>query len=306
MNPTLRSEPRPEAMADVQGGCDLTLTRGIVLYREAHERDGVGGRLEDIGLGLVIEGRFAADATVVDLGSGRTKALDLSREIVILDWAYEPTLEHVRTLIRNQHAAGESGAQAAAERPAGGVPLASYCFDLALRVLKRAGYGPVTRPTFLRIGFRDACQDLDLHEGTAIRIMARPGTLYRIHLDYDAVALVVRGGRSTPDGLLEAAMSELFPSATLRRAADRLSPTLEYQLRFPLPVTLEEARRILSEVRVGLDGLIARFEPDRHRAVGEVLRTLGARDTLGRVAARSRKGMQPAASRRTSGTHRVH
>ena len=40
-------------------------------------------------------GRYAATAEALDLGSGKVKVLDLSTELVVLDWVYEPTLEHV-------------------------------------------------------------------------------------------------------------------------------------------------------------------------------------------------------------------
>ena len=59
MNPSLLTETLPEAMGDVPGICELPLTRAIVQYRDVHEMDTPGGRIENIGLALVVEGRFA-------------------------------------------------------------------------------------------------------------------------------------------------------------------------------------------------------------------------------------------------------
>jgi hypothetical protein len=85
----LQPERRPEAMADVPGVCELPLTRAVVQYRDVHEVHVPGGRIEDIGLGLVLEGRYASSAEVIDLGSAAVKRLDLSAELVVLDWVYE-------------------------------------------------------------------------------------------------------------------------------------------------------------------------------------------------------------------------
>ena len=99
MDLTTHIQTRPEAMGDVPGICQLPLTRAVVQYRELHEMDTPGGRIEDIGLALVVEGRQAGSAEVLDLGSGRIKVLDLSTELVVLDWVYEPTLGYVTELI---------------------------------------------------------------------------------------------------------------------------------------------------------------------------------------------------------------
>ena len=69
---SLQSDTRPEAMADVPGICELPLTRAVVQYRDLHEIDIPGGRIQDIGLALVLEGRFASSAEVL----GGTAALD--------------------------------------------------------------------------------------------------------------------------------------------------------------------------------------------------------------------------------------
>lgn len=260
---------RPEAMGDVPGICELPLTRAVVQYRDIHEMDTLGGRIEDIGLALVVEGEYASSAQAVDLGSGGVKVLDLSTELVVLDWVYGPTVEHVGELIT----------AAAAARDADG--LRSYCRGLGLKILERVGFGPLTRPTFLRIGFRDICRDLDLHEGTSIRYVLGPGRLTRTHLDYDACALVFRTAFRDQDVPLERGLAEAFPHGDLRRqepadAADSIA----YHVRLPIPTTLTETRTTLASMRRGLVGLMARFEPRRYTALESLLDTFGARETL--------------------------
>jgi hypothetical protein len=238
-----------EAMGDVPGICELPLTRAVVQYRDVHEMDAPGGRIEDIGMALVVEGRYASSAEAVDLGSGKLKLLDLSTELVVLDWVYEPTLHHVGRLVT---------AAASGEEPGS---LSQYTFRLGLRILDRVGFGPLTRPTFLRIGFRDICRDLDLNEGTSIRIILGPGRLTRLHLDYDAGALVFRTAFHQPDPVSD-------------------SDALSYQVRLPLPQSLAEARASLAVMRKGIGTLVARFEPSRYESLVRVLDTFGARETL--------------------------
>ena len=98
MHPITATESRPEAMADVPGICELPLTRAVVQYRDVHELYLRGGRIQDIGLAVVIEGRFAASVRAVDLGSAEVKYLNLASELVILDWVYDRTLAHIGTL----------------------------------------------------------------------------------------------------------------------------------------------------------------------------------------------------------------
>lgn len=272
MNPTLHTDARPEAMSDVPGVCELPLTRAVVQYRDVHEIELAGGRIQDIGLGLVLEGRFASSAEVVDLGSADVKLLDLSAELVVLDWVYEPTLEHAASLVRAA-AASEDRSE-----------LGSFCFRLGLRVLERVGYGALTRPTLLRIGFRDICRDLDLHEGTSVRIVTEGGGVVRAHLDYDSHALLVRTPTSHPDPGLEDALRRAFPRCDLR-ALVPVSPSSSggYQLRFPLPLSAPELREQLVEVRSGLVSLLSRFEPERFRSVEAVMDTFGRRQTLDRL-----------------------
>jgi len=270
MDPNALIDARPEGMGDVPGICELPLTRAVVQYRDLHEIDAPGGRIEDIGLALVLEGRYAATSEALELGSGRVKVLDLSTELVVLDWAYEPTLEHVSELITAAAATRDDAA------------LRHYGFRLGLRVLERIGFGPLTRPTFLRLGYRDICRDLDLHEGTSIRIVLGPGRLTRAYLDYDACALIFRTAFSEPDRTLEHALARAFPSAELRRSQPVSAVgSIEYHVRLPLPTSLSETRGNLRLLRHGLMSLIARFEPDRLAPLTHLLETFGARETLG-------------------------
>jgi hypothetical protein len=263
------ADARPEAMGDVPGICELPLTRAVVQYRDLHEMDTLGGRIEDIGLALVVEGRFAASAEVVDLGSGSVKVLDLSTQLVVLDWVYEPTVDHVSELITVSAATRDDDA------------LRHYSRRLGFRVLERVGYGPLTRPTFLRVGFRDICRDLDLHEGTSIRLVLGPGRLTRAHLDYDACALVFRTALREADTAFEHALVEAFPQAALRREEPAGSAdSLAYHVRFALPTNMHEARFALAGMRRGLASLVARFEPDRYASLARVMETFGARETL--------------------------
>jgi hypothetical protein len=271
MDPSLLTDTLPEAMGDVPGVCELPLTRAVVQYRDVHELDTPGGRIEDIGLALVVEGRYPSSAESVDLGSGQLKVLDLSTELVVLDWVYEPTLEHMSSLVTK--AATEAEAV---------VPLRQYSMRLGLRVLGRVGFGPLTRPTFFRIGFRDVCRDLDLHEGTSIRIVMGPGRLTRAHLDYDLGALVFRTAFQEPDAQLEHALLDAFPDGDLRRLVPvAAGDALAYQVRLPFPESLMETRQSVAAMRRGLAALIARFEPDRFQSVDRLLNTFGARETLG-------------------------
>ena len=271
MNPTVQLDPRPEAMSDVPGVCELPLTRALVQYRDVHETDMAGGRIQDIGLALVLEGRYASSAEALDLGSADLKVLDLSAELVVLDWAYEPTLDHARALLRDSLTSGDRK------------PLERFGFRLALRVLERLGFGALTRPTLMRIGFRDICHDLDLHEGTSVRIVAGPGRIVRAHLDYDGNALLFRTAGDRSDPQIEAALLEAFPHCDMRRLLPSTTGNAGYQVRLPLPLTLDEARATMGGIRSGLAHLIARFEPDRYRSLEPMLATFGSRETLAQL-----------------------
>lgn len=282
MHSTRQPSRRPEALSDVPGVCELPLTRAVVQYRDAHELDRTGGRLRDIGLAVVLEGRFASSVRAVDLGSADTKFLDLSSELVVLDWVYEPTLAHLRRL---------AGA-APTSRPdaSGGTETARllerYCFDLALRVLERKGFTPLTRPTLLRIGYRDLCRDLDLHESASVRIATAPGELTRVHLDCDANALVFAMSSPEAGRVLGGALREVFAGLPLSRTRESGGASA-YRVRFGVPLDLADARRSLHRMRHGLGHLVARFEPRRYRALDRLTTAFGERETLRRLERRS-------------------
>lgn len=281
MRVAVQPRPRPEAMADVPGVCELSLTRAIVQYRDRHELDLPGGRIEDIGLALVLDGEYASSSEVIDLGSAQVKRLDLGAELVILDWVYDPTLRYVRSLLETpQTSRLASGGEVIG-------PLGQYCFGLALSVLGRTGFSAIARPTLLRIGFRDVSRDLDLHEATAVRIVTGPERLARAHLDYDANTLFFEGGHRTGHPILEEALLAAFPARDIRRAhAEDPDPLLRYQVRFPLPLSLSETIREMEEIRAGFGRLYARFEPERYRALRHVLETFGVRRTLAQLSMR--------------------
>lgn len=272
MNSSLHLDTRPEAMEDVPGACELPLTRAIVQYRDAHETELAGGRIQDIGLALVLEGRYAATAEVIDLGSSDLKQLDLSHELVVLDWVYEPTLDHASELVREAAVDGRDG------------ELERFCFRVALRAIERVGFSPLTRPTLLRIGFRDVCRDLDLHEGTSVRLALGEHRVVRIHMDYDGNALIVRTPTAHRDPVLEEALAGAFSEADLRRVVPpSVAQAGGYQLRFPIALSLDELREQMDAMRSGLVRLIGRFEPARLREVGHFVQTFGERETLAHI-----------------------
>jgi hypothetical protein len=268
------TESRPDALADVPGICDLPLTRAVVQYRDVHELHHAGGGIHDIGLALVMAGRFASSARVLDLGSAEIKYLNLTSELVILDWVYDPTLAHLCFL-----------SEAAERNPSRGVQLRRYSFDLALRVLNRRGFTPLTRPILLRIGFRDLCKDLDLHENTVVRIATGPGTVTRVHLDYEANCLVFRTPARRVDGGLEKALRGAFvglPAGWLRQETE--DEYVIHRVRFGVPVTFDEVLGSLRAMRRGLGRLVAHFEPERFGMVSGLTSTFGERTTLDRLA----------------------
>ncbi len=272
MQSVTATESRPDALADVPGICDLPLTRAVVQYRDVHELHHPGGRIRDIGLAVVVAGRFASSARAVDLGSAEVKYLNLTTELVILDWVYEPTLAHLRAL------------SDARENPARGEQLRRYCFDLALRVLDRRGFTPLTRPILLRIGFRDLCKDLDLHESTVVRIVTAPGVITRVHLDYEANSLVFRTPERSGAHGLGQALREAFGGLPVGRSGPvEGDPCQVHHVRFGVPVSFREVVGSLGAMRRGLGRLVARFEPERFGTVSGLTSTFGERATLDRL-----------------------
>jgi hypothetical protein len=121
------------------------------------------------------------------------------------------------------------------------------------------------------------------------------GRLVRAHLDCDGNSLVFRTAFQEPDLVLEDALVGAFPGRDIRRVlSGGSSEGLAYQVRFPLPLTFLEARALVKELREGLGRLLARFEPQRFKALREVMETFGSRETLSRLYLREpRETSQP-------------
>lgn len=254
--------------SSLTGTFQVSLTRAVLPYRDREDRDLPGGRIGDIGLGVVVDGDDPARADVLDLGSARIRVVDLTGPLVVLGWLYPSGLRSLRRVVEGVGVDEMDRARA-------------FTFSMALRALNTAGFGPLTRPTVLRIGFRDLCQDLDLHEGTALRLLLTTGGVARIHLDYETVTLVARTGKSMPDRDLESALVEAFEAKELLRGSIQDPATAQaYHIPLPIPRGLADTRRLFERLRRGFGDLLSRFEPERHRALTELTRTLGERDSL--------------------------
>lgn len=276
---------RPEAMADVPGVCEVPLTRAVVQYREEQDRSRSLSSARDLGLAVVLDGRSPHRVSALDLGSGQPRVLDLSTELVVLDWVYAPTLQHLEALLESSRGA------LAADRSR----LEGYCGEIARAVLERSGFGPLTRATLLRLAFRDASQDLDPHEAAAVRVLLGPGRVARFHLDGDHVRLVVRTGSSRRDEPLEDALSGAFPTFEVRRTPP-LAPegSVSYLVLLPVPASLAELRGVMERVRRGMGRVLARFEAERFRTLEAHMETFGTRDSIERLRIREgRAGSEP-------------
>jgi hypothetical protein len=255
------------------GTCEISLRRAVVPYRDPSELALPGGRIGDLGLGLVLENSDASRSRVLDLGSGEVRFPDLSGPLVLLGWIF-PRL--FRDLTHRLEEPVEAREVARLTRP------------VALRLVAEAGFTPLTRPLHLRIGFRDLCQDLDLHDETAIRLSPPGAGPVRCHLDYDESVLVFRSGRIGPLPELDEALGDAFPSRRLlRRIRDHGPRTQEYHLVLPVARSLSEVRHEMGRLRRGFLHLLARFESDRYRALREATAAFGERDSLAPLAAGS-------------------
>jgi len=252
---------RLDALMEFPGTGDLSLTRAIVRYQEGQVVDGSHPSADDLGIALVIDGEYAAAAEAIELGSGRLLHLDLSTGVVILDWVYPSTLDYVRLLLR---AVRDVDFEASADDTPG--TLRAYCETIT----------PPPPPP-LRLGFRDILRDLDPHEEAAVRIQAASGDRIEVRFDCDANALVVVR-RSGAGDSYQRLLASLFPGAHLRGVP--MVGGVCHQLRYPAPFTLDDARAQLCEVRDGLLGLVATYEPERYRAIRQALDIFGPRDTL--------------------------
>lgn len=263
---------RLDALMEFPGTGDLSLTRAIVRYQEGQVVDGSHPSADDLGIALVIDGEYAAAAEAIELGSGRLLHLDLSTGVVVLDWVYPSTLDYVRLLLRT---ARDVDFEVSFDDAPG--TLRAYCETITLGVLGRADFGSLARSTILRLGFRDIVRDLDPHEEAAVRLQAASGDRIEVRFDCDANALVVvrrNGGGDSYQRLL----ASLFPGAHMRGIP--MVGGMCHQLRYPVPFTLDDARAQLREVRDGLLGLLATYEPERYRAIRQALDIFGPRDTL--------------------------
>ena len=262
-----RESVRPEAMADVRGDAEYNLTRAVVAYQRRHlywEHE--SGALDDVGLALVLDGSFPLASEVVDLGSGRVHTLDLSTQIVVVDWVTEKTHAHIRAL---------RAREMITERPwSGASALDDYCDTLMQEILRRAGYNALTRPVLLRIGFRDLVRDLDVNEEPQIRVKLDTGNVMIVQLDADDVSLSFSGLDNGERRALQLSLLEVFPGAVIEGTADTL------QVRFPLPLTLAQVATLLERISRGLLFLYAHHEPERFHAISELLSIVGRRNSL--------------------------
>lgn len=248
--------------------CDLSLTRAILLHRGREDASLPGGRTEDLGLGVILDGRSPARAEILDLGSAQMRIAGLEGPLVILGWVFSSTLKNLRANLER-----------------GSEELRRSTLPLALETIRRAGFGPLTRPLVLRLGFRDLARDLDLHESTAIRLLLPGGRVVRIHLEYDTTTLVARTGSGTRDPVLECAFRDAFSAEDVGAGACLEAGGIHcYRIPFPPPSGLEETGRLMRRLRSGFLHLFARFESDRYEAVREQLQTFGERDSLAPLA----------------------
>lgn len=258
--------------ARIPGSPDVSVTGAVVQYRQRHRRRTGVEALDDIGVALILEGQCASSCFALDLGSTVPLELDLSAELVVLGWVDMDTLADVRRF------AAEADRSGRAPRDAG-----PFCFGVALRALRTLGYSSVTRPSLLRIGFRDVLRDLDPDGARQVRFEIKSGKIARVSLDAEgnALSVTVTPQSPLPDADLESALTEAFPVAELRRV-DQASGAY-YQVRLPLPLGMAELRGLLQQVRAGLAHLFWKFEPNRSQVVAEQLATFGRRDSLGRL-----------------------
>lgn len=264
MVPSLGTETRPQPDPLLTGVCELPLTRAVLMYEDEEDRSLPGGRLADIGLGVVMDGSRPSRTEILDLGSGELRSVSLDGPLVILGWVYSSTLRSLK----------EGVAQGADH-------LKRVTFPLALRVLERNGFSALTRPLVLRVGFRDLARDLDLHEGTAVRLLLPTGGVVRLHLDYETVTLVARSGAATRNPALEAALRDAFSGSDLLASRNSDPAGLQsYHMPLSVPASVSDARQLLRKLQRGFLHLLARFEPERYRAVRDHLDAFGERDSL--------------------------
>jgi hypothetical protein len=268
MNPVMRPDPDLRTEPILSPCSQVDLTRAVVRYEPGRVRGGPGGLLEDLGLGLVLSEASDGSREILDLGSGRRATTILEGPLVILGWVFSATLSRLLPHGSDQEEL-----------------VRRITVPMAIRVLGEAGFNPQTRPLLLRLGFRDLARDLDPHEGAAIRFLLPGGGVARLHLDYDqaVVGIGAPEERST-DVLIETLKTAFTHAGILHDRATDGTGLRRFRLPFRLPEDLGEARALLARIRRGSLHLLARFEPERHRAVQDQLEVFGARDSLARLA----------------------
>jgi len=254
---------------ELHGACLVPMTRAVVRYREDQVLHPGGARADDIGMALVLDGSVVAACDSVELGSGRRFMLDLSRDLVVLEWAAEDVQARLR------HALDTEGVDEEAR---------TLGFELGRATLERVGFTALTRPILLRIGFRDVCRDLDPHEGSTVRFLLGPGRVVYTHLEAEECALVLECASACGDRPLEAALLEHGKAPEVRRIlVERRGSGVSYRVLFDPPTSFAEVRTRLLAVRRILRRLSAGFEPERHRTVARLLDVFGERETLARL-----------------------
>jgi hypothetical protein len=260
------SPSSPRVGAVLTGACEIPLERAVLPYRSIPDAVGTGGRVHDLGLGVVLEVSGASRARVVDLGSGEIRDADLTPPVVLLGWVFPRTFREIQV--------GVAGSISPGDRR-------HWSRQFAFPLLRELGLSALTRPTFLRLGFLDLCQDLDLHDEAAIRMHLGASGAIRAHLEPETSQLILRTGKSAGLPELEGALSEafpLFPLSRRRQGEGRL--TVELSLALPLRTELPSLRRDLASVRAGFESLLRLFEPERFDAYRSTVLAFGARDSL--------------------------
>ncbi|TVR64953.1 MAG: hypothetical protein EA422_05280 [Gemmatimonadales bacterium] len=257
------------------GACEISLERAILRYRPPTRVHGAEGQGEDLGLGVVLAASAGGGGRILDLGSGRVNSFSPDGPVVLLGWVLASAVERIKANLEgNPQAIRRMG------------------FAMAMKVLDRTGFGALTRPLFLRLGFRDVVQDVDPHEGASVRIQVTGQGVVTLHMDVDSAAVVVRAPWPHRYPALEEALASAFPSegdspvetelGSLSRSVE-ISGRQTYRLDLPFPESVRESRLLLRRIRAGIMGLVAVFEPERHAAIAERVEVFGARDSLRQV-----------------------
>lgn len=254
------------------GRCPVPLTGALVRLSERDAGLVEGGGLDDLGVGIVVDGTYPAAAEVLDLGSGRRRTLDLEGPTVLLGWLAAESVQPIRNLLETPSVPSD---QASASDGA------SQASSFGLGLLRRRGVDGFTLPVILRMGFADICRDLDPHEHPAVRFHVSSRGVARAQLEAERATLRLVTSRTEGDRELREALEEAFPERELRRdRPDDLAGFSVLRVAFPLPDDLPGIRTLVGDLRRGLLDLLARFDPERHRTVDEMLTAFGPRDTL--------------------------